>query len=166
MGYDKLMCCAYRKRAVSFAPWHCFSILFVCKSITFRFLSEQPSLPSPVPETRGEIAGAGETLTWLAWLTLMEGGRSVMALLSAWGRIVHSTVSGVTGQLWGQYGRSTHIQWQWRWRKSHCLSNLWFIKPATAGCYMGEINPVIIEDMFLDPDISRFPSFVPFLLVV
>lgn len=140
MGYDKLMCCTYTNRAVSSVPRHCFFFLFVCKSITFHFLSEQPTIASPVPEMRGEIAGAGETLTRLAWLTLMERGRSVMALLSAWGRIVLSTVYGVTGQLWGQCGRSTHIHSPRRWGKSHCLSNLGFIKPEPWGCYMGEIN--------------------------
>lgn len=140
MSYDKLMCCTYRKSAVSSVLRHCFSILFVCKSITFHFLSEQPSLPSPVPKIRGEIAGAGETLTRLAKLTLMERGRSVMALLSAWGRIVLSTVSGVTGQLWGQCGCSTHILPQWRWGKRRCLSNLWFIKPEPSDYYMGKIK--------------------------
>lgn len=166
MGYDELMCCMYRMRAVSSVPRHCFSILFVCKSITFYFLSEQPSLPLPVPEMRGEIAGAGETLTGLAWLTLMERGRSVMALLSAWGRIVLSTVSGVTGQLWGQCGRSTHIHSRWRLGKSHCLSNLWFIKPEAWGCYMGEINHVNLEDMFLGLDFPHFHTCITFQLVL
>lgn len=35
--------------------------------------------------------------------------------------------------------------------EGHCLSNLWFIKAEPWACYMGEINPVNLENMFLGP---------------